>query len=151
MPFDRLIETVDSWASNNPDSDVFAQIGNTSYVPDHIRHIRNLKSSEFDEIIRESEIVVAHAGTGTIIKALELEKPIFVMPRKASLGETRNDHQIYTARLFEKSGYVKSFNDAIRLNELLVSNPDKIGSSISKLASIELNKAIKSFIENSDQ
>jgi UDP-N-acetylglucosamine transferase subunit ALG13 len=35
---------------------------------------------------------------GTILSALRHSKPILVMPRKGALGETRNEHQLDTAR-----------------------------------------------------
>ena len=40
--------------------------------------------------------IVAHAGMGTILTALETGKRLLVMPRRAALGEHRNDHQLAT-------------------------------------------------------
>ena len=48
--------------------------------------------------------IVAHAGMGTILTALEIGKPLLVMPRRAALGEHRNDHQLATARRFADLG-----------------------------------------------
>ena len=52
---------------------------------------------EFRAKAQESDVIVAHAGMGSILTALELGKPIVVMPRRAHLGEHRNDHQWATA------------------------------------------------------
>jgi len=43
-------------------------------------------------------MILAHAGMGTILTAVDLGKPILVMPRRADQGEHRNDHQLATAR-----------------------------------------------------
>jgi hypothetical protein len=43
---------------------------------------------------------------GSIISALELGKPIVVMPRRGRLRETRNDHQVATAERFGSHGQV---------------------------------------------
>ncbi len=51
-------------------------------------------------------MVIAHAGMGSIISALEIGKPIVVMPRRGSLRETRNDHQVATAERFGSRGRV---------------------------------------------
>ncbi len=51
--------------------------------------------------------IVAHAGMGTILTALEMGKPLLVMPRRAALGEHRNDHQLATASRFAELGRVK--------------------------------------------
>lgn len=42
--------------------------------------------------------MVAHAGMGTVLTALELGKPLLLLPRRGDLHETRNDHQLATAR-----------------------------------------------------
>ncbi|MCZ7682101.1 MAG: hypothetical protein M5U28_26235 [Sandaracinaceae bacterium] len=39
-------------------------------------------------------------GTGTLLAALERGRPIVVLPRRADLRETRNDHQLATAARF---------------------------------------------------
>ena len=43
------------------------------------------------------QVVIAHDEMGSIITALEMGKPIVVMPRRAELGEHRNDHQVAAA------------------------------------------------------
>ena len=50
---------------------------------------------------------------GTIITALELGKPILVVPRLGKLGETRNDHQVATAkRLAEDELVLAAYDEA---------------------------------------
>ncbi len=46
----------------------------------------------------EADVVIAHAGMGSIISAAEFGKPMVLLPRRGSLRETRNDHQIATAK-----------------------------------------------------
>jgi UDP-N-acetylglucosamine transferase subunit ALG13 len=41
---------------------------------------------------------------GTIIKCMELRKPLLVVPRRKQFGEHVNDHQVATARTFESLG-----------------------------------------------
>lgn len=110
-PFDRLVRAVDRWSQLDGRRDVFGQIGKGSYQPTHFDFTRFLAPPEFRARIEESSAVVAHAGTGTIIEVLERGKPLLVMPRVTRLGETRNDHQIATARHFEQAGYVLSASD----------------------------------------
>ena len=56
--------------------------------------------------MQRAKVIVAHAGMGSIISALELGKPIVVMPRHGALRETRNDHQVATAKRFGAQGRV---------------------------------------------
>jgi UDP-N-acetylglucosamine transferase subunit ALG13 len=105
-PFDRLIRAIDEWARARGRSDVFAQIGNSTLRPRHIEFTKFLEPVDFNRVIREATIIVAHAGMGSIISALEIGKPIVVMPRRGKLRETRNDHQVATAERFGSHGQV---------------------------------------------
>ncbi len=101
LPFDRLIIALDEWAGVNPEVEVFAQIGRGEYQPRHATWKREIDPQEFREIMARCDTVVAHAGMGTIITAMELGKRVVVMPRRASLGEHRNEHQLATAARLE--------------------------------------------------
>jgi len=92
LSFDRMVRVADTWAYLRGRDDVFAQIGPTEWRPSHIASVPFLETDECHRRIREASLVVAHAGMGSIITALELGKPIVVMPRRADLGEHRNDH-----------------------------------------------------------
>lgn len=105
-PFDRLIRAVDEWTSRQGESDVFAQIGKAKYVPRHMRFTDVIDPVEFQKLVGEARFTIAHAGIGSILSALELGKPIVVMPRRANLREQRNDHQLATAKRFEAQGLV---------------------------------------------
>jgi len=112
MPFDRLVRAVDAWASIGSRERVLAQIGRGEYRPKHLEYVAFLDPPAFRETLAKAHAVVAHAGMGTIITALELRKPILVMPRRGDLGETRNDHQLATARRLHALGLVE-----VALNE----------------------------------
>lgn len=122
MPFDRMIRAVDEWAGKRNRQDVFAQIGQTRYRPEHIRFSNFINPQQFYENMQQADTIVAHAGMGTIISAVERCKPILVMPRRSDLGETRNDHQVATARQFEALKLVEVAMDedtlSSRLDEL---------------------------------
>src|SRR4051812_19357952 len=94
VQFDRLIRTVDEWAGARARTDVYAQIGPSNDRFKHIRTERFIDPTEFRNCVEAASLVIAHAGMGSIITALELGKRIIVMPRRASLGEHRNDHQV---------------------------------------------------------
>jgi UDP-N-acetylglucosamine transferase subunit ALG13 len=105
-PFDRLIQAVDAWAKRRGRPDVFAQIASSLIRPEFIEFTQFVEPAEFNRIMRETKLIVAHAGMGSIISALELGKPIVVMPRRADFRETRNDHQVATAERFGAQGRV---------------------------------------------
>jgi UDP-N-acetylglucosamine transferase subunit ALG13 len=109
FPFDRLIRAMDAWAAaaategpGGPGGpgpvDLVAQIGEGSYRPAHMRWVKSLERADYARTVMEAELVVAHAGMGSVITAGEHGKPIVLLPRRAGLGEHTNDHQVDTAR-----------------------------------------------------
>lgn len=119
MPFDRLVRAVDAWAARGGNGDVFAQIGPSDYRPQFMAYTRFLPPPEFAAQFGVASLVVAHAGMGSIITALERGKPILVMPRRGELGETRNDHQVATAQRFRGLGPVEVAFDEHELSTAL--------------------------------
>ena len=104
--FDRLIRTVDEWAGLRGRTDVFAQTGPSDYRPKHICSKPFIDPTEFRKRVESANLVIAHAGMGSIITALELGKNIIVMPRRGDFGEHRNDHQIAIAKRFAEQGRI---------------------------------------------
>lgn len=148
-PFDRLVRAVDEWAGAQGRDDVFAQIGRGSYRPQSMRFGAFLTPAEFRARMEEASAVVAHAGTGTLIACLELGKPLLMLPRQAGLGETRNDHQLATARRFsDRSSILVAWEESemIPLLERLEQVPAAVPSDSS--ASPELIGRLRTFIHD---
>jgi UDP-N-acetylglucosamine transferase subunit ALG13 len=147
VPFDRLVRVVDEWAGATGRTDVFAQISETDYKPTHLAYTNFLQPEEFARRFSSATIIISHAGMGTILSALQGGKPILVMPRKGSLGETRNEHQLATAKRLLELGKVNvAFDEAElrlsldRLDEL------KPRERITQFASEELLTALRDFV-----
>ena len=151
MPFDRLVKTVDQWAGSRRRDDVFAQIGPTDYCPSSIQWTKFMEPEEFRRRFEAARVIVAHAGTGSIITALQVGKPILIMPRRASLRETRNDHQVATAEQFRRFGSVAVAWDEKELIARLEVIDDLHGlQAVGSHASRELIGAIRGFIDGID-
>lgn len=118
-PFDRLVRCVDEWAAERGRDDVFAQVGAADYRPAHLRWKERLTPEEFRDTLARARVIVAHAGMGTILTALQLGIPVLVMPRRAALREQRNDHQLATARRLAERGLVHVAMDEAELRARL--------------------------------
>lgn len=147
LPFDRMVRVVDAWAAETGREDVFAQIGEGGWKPKHIRFAEFLPPQEFSEYFASARVIVSHAGMGTILTALYRGKPILVMPKKASLGEHRNEHQTATARRMMEIGGVNVAFDERELREKL-GHLDELtrGRTIGSYASESLISGIRDFI-----
>lgn len=149
LPFDRLLSLVDNWASGR-EQEIIAQTGSTKVFYSNITAVDNFSPDRFSEIFGKADLIVSHAGMGTVINALSQRKPIIIFPRRASLAEHRNDHQLATAKwLSTHSGVTVAFEEsellALLNDQKLVKQP--VG--ISNFADEMLINNLKRFIWNS--
>jgi UDP-N-acetylglucosamine transferase subunit ALG13 len=147
LPFDRMTQAVDDWARLAGRDDVFAQAGPTRMPPRHIEWTAFLSPQEHKRRFRQASVVIAHAGIGSILSALAERTPLVIMPRRASLGEQRNDHQVATARRFSGRAGIHVAMDEHELVSML-DRIDELGTgpAISGAASRELIDAVRVFI-----
>ena len=101
FPFERMIHTMDDWASQHPEQQVFAQIGGGKYEPRHMRWQRIIAPNDYKKVVQSCRVIVAHAGTGSVFTASEFRKPIVLLPRRAAQKEHTTDHQLDTAKWLE--------------------------------------------------
>ena len=113
FPFDRLIRIMDGLTPRWPDETFFAQTGDGTYHPTTMEFARSLPAPAFAEKLRASKLLVAHAGMGSVISALEARRPVVIMPRDMALNEHTTDHQTATARwLSGKRGIYVAMDEA---------------------------------------
>lgn len=150
LAFDRLVECVDEWASCRPALEVFAQTCTGHYRPRHMPYEAILSAWEAERYCREAELVIAHAGMGTILTCLREGTPLLVMPRRAVYEETRNDHQVATARALARHQNIHVAMDELELADVLDEIPplpEFRGERAGETASAGLIGTLRSFIE----
>lgn len=145
LPFDRLIRIIDELAPQL-DEEVVAQVYQCGFMPKNIRTIDFLAPDEFNTLFDKARLIISHAGMGTILSALQKDKPIIVFPRIAALGEHRNEHQLATANKFKELGSVYVAMNEDELKKLLLCQNLKPLSEIGKYASRSLIESIEGFI-----
>ncbi|HEX8873687.1 MAG TPA: glycosyltransferase [Nitrosospira sp.] len=147
LPFDRLVKTMDAWAARHPAEQVFGQIGNSAYTPQFVIWTRFSPPESFREKYQAADLIVSHAGIGNILLAIELQKPIIVMPRRAELGEHRNDHQMATVKRLQEKAGIGVIYEAAELDQAIqCTRATNIRPSRPTAASTELLTTIRDFI-----
>ncbi|SFB95638.1 glycosyltransferase [Pseudoalteromonas denitrificans] len=132
IPFDRLITLVDEWVSESgTKQEVIAQVGSSVYSSKNITIFQSVEPEQFETYINDCDFIISHAGMGSILTALRVKKPIVIFPRKAALGEHRNDHQLATARSFANVDGVYAVHDKEELFALL-SKSSTLGGGVLK-------------------
>ena len=150
QPFDRMLRVIDAWARENNRKDLFAQIGRGAWTPEFIESVEFLEPREFKQRFNEASLIISHAGMGTILSALIQGKPILVMPKRASLGEHRNEHQLSTAhRMLEMDKVNVAFDEEELRQKLNGLNKIIPRETISPYASSQIIDWIRNFISDS--
>jgi UDP-N-acetylglucosamine transferase subunit ALG13 len=150
LPFDRLLKTIDQMAGEFVDVEFVVQALKTTYTAKNIKVLDFISPGDFDNYIDSAELIVSHAGMGTIINAMVKKKPIVVMPRLFKYNEHRNDHQLATAKKMDSLGYVDVAYDEIELvNKVRDMWPNNLKprNTIGPLAPDDIVKSINSFIK----
>ena len=146
LPFDRLVRAMDDWVGGGT-AEAFAQIGHGGYRPTHMGWSEFLSAEAFRRKLEAASLVVSHAGMGNLLLALQVRKPIIVMPRRVQLKEGRNDHQLATAKWLRQMSGITVVDDADELIETLRRGDWKEAGGVGPAASPELLGAVKDFIE----
>ncbi|MGP1831949.1 glycosyltransferase [Shewanella frigidimarina] len=119
LPFERLISQVDRWAGVNNNVNVVAQTANSKAKYYHLKSVDFLTPQEYDEYTSLADVIVGHAGMGTIITGIEKNKPTILMARKFEYGEHRNDHQNATVEKFKRTKGIYIAKNDTELNFFL--------------------------------
>lgn len=80
------------------EASVLWQTGSTDCTGLAIAARPRVASTELQDAMRDADVVVAHAGTGVALAALEAGKLPVLVPRRVAYGEHVDDHQTGIAR-----------------------------------------------------
>ena len=120
QPFDRLLKTIDELIEQKTlVADVFCQTGYSKYKPKNAKWKDFLNPAEFNQKIREADLVILHGGAGAIGTALQSRKTCIVMPRLFKFGEHANDHQLELVRHLDTNGFILMANSPSELEKMV--------------------------------
>ena len=137
-PFNRIIDYVISLKENLKEiksEKIIIQLGQTKLLKSDIERIESLeniiiydmlKPEKMKDIIKDADIIITHAGVGTIMECLERNKEIIVVPRKVENLEHVNNHQEEIAYEMEKQGFLTKVDTYEELeNKIMMLLKDK--------------------------
>ena len=115
--FARAVEGIAS--SLAADTVVLWQVGHTPVPADLIGSIHQwVPSDELSRAVSEADVVITHAGVGSILNALRAGVAPVVIPRRATFQEHVDDHQVELALELHERGIV------------VMAEPTDVGSAI---------------------
>jgi UDP-N-acetylglucosamine transferase subunit ALG13 len=100
--------------------EVIMQTGSTVYNPKNGVFFNFVDDDEkILNFFKQARVIVAHAGAGTLLTALSLNKPIIVVPRQKKYGEHIDDQQIELATILSNQKTVIAVYDIDELEKAL--------------------------------
>jgi UDP-N-acetylglucosamine transferase subunit ALG13 len=100
--FDALLEGLET--TGLPDSRTVWQVGCSGGRSLPGKQFESMPADEFEQHARAADLVVTHAGIGTILQLLEWGINPVVVPRRQSRGEHVDDHQLEVCRYLSGAG-----------------------------------------------
>lgn len=127
-----LIEIDDLIKSGFIKEEVFAQIGNSTYIPLNYKYKKFLTQEEFETCIHKCKLFITHGGVGSICAGLKENKTTIVFPRLCKYNEHVDDHQLEISKKYEELGYILCVDEKTNLKECLFLSRKFISSYVYK-------------------
>lgn len=146
--FTRLLDAIDKQIrKGNIKEKVIVQAGHTNYISNNMEILKIIPMEDFDKYIKECDLLITHAGVGSIMTGLTNNKKVIAVARLKKYNEHTNDHQIQIAEEFSKEGYVLYLDDFDKLDEFLL-KIKKFKPKKFKYNNKNFVKIIEDFIDN---
>lgn len=126
--------------------DVVAQVGFDNYKAKNFQTFDMIADDDFKKLIGESDLIITHAGTGTVTSCLKQNKKVIIFPRMKEFDEHYDDHQLELCDLFKKDGHVLCATNKEQLIDCIV-NIEQFKPTKFKSNNASMNKIIIDFIE----
>ena len=146
--FHRLLDEIEKNIENgNINEEVIVQAGFTKYESDKMRIFDVTSKDNLEDLIKKADLIITHAGVGSIEMSLEQNKKVIAVPRLKKFKEHVNDHQKDIEGEFNKRGWLVGINDVSELGIALKNVRDFIPKKYEKPKSDEIINVIKTFID----
>ena len=123
--FERLVRRL--LAILPPETEVLWQTGDTDTRALGVNGHHAIPERELTQAIRGADVLVAHAGVGTALAALEVGKCPVLVPRRLIHGEHVDDHQTQIATELGNRGLAVSAEaDDLTLDHLLAASATRV-------------------------
>ena len=119
IPFERLVRSLETL----PGDQLHVQHGPVAPPTGALRSKAYMQFPEVVESMRHADVVVCHAGAGSVLCALRLGHTPIVVPRLRRYQETVDDHQVEFAQALAAKGKVVAVNELDQLAEMVTLAP----------------------------
>lgn len=146
--FHRLLNEIEKNIENgNINEEVIVQAGFTKYKSNKMKIFDLTPKENLEKLIKQANLIITHAGVGSIEMSLEQNKKVIAVPRLKKYGEHVNDHQKEIEGEFNKRGWIVGIDDVSELNSALKKVKKFIPKKYEKPKNDKIIYIIKTFID----
>lgn len=99
--------------------EIIVQAGHTAYTSDLLTIRSFIDPKELDELYQRANVIVTHAGVGSILRGFRMDKKIIAIPRLYKFKEHVDDHQIDILDEFARCNYLIPWHEDDDFKDLL--------------------------------
>ena len=114
--FTRLLDYIEK---SDLKGEIIVQAGYTKYESKRMKIFDFISYDEMEKYIDKSDLVITHAGTGSIVMPLKKDKKVIACARLSKFGEHVDDHQVELVDVFYSEGYILKVDEDTPLDEVL--------------------------------
>jgi len=130
--FSRLLNAVEACADLLPQP-VLVQCGHTPFVSKKLDVIDFVSMDDFIRYVHNAEMLILHAGAGSVLHAINAGKHPILMPRSKKFDEIVNEHQVSLA---------STLHDAEKA--IMVDNEQELKTAIQRILNEEIRLSANS-------
>jgi UDP-N-acetylglucosamine transferase subunit ALG13 len=147
-PFNRLVKAIDLLKQDRRISqEVFIQTGYSTYQPKCCQFQPFIPFDQMTRRMVESEMVITHGGTGSIMLILYHHKIPIVVPRQSKFDEHIDDHQVIFCRAMAEKNKIIPVYDTQNLESVIHNYHQEISSRTKELGPDQLKQKSTLFAE----
>jgi len=114
--FTRLLDYIEN---SKIKDEIIVQAGHTKYNSKKMKIFDFIPYEEMDKYIDDADLIITHAGTGSVLTPLKRGKNVIVCARDMKYDEHVDNHQKELVEVFAGEGYVLELNEDILLDDLM--------------------------------
>ena len=113
--FTRLLEYIEN---SNIKDEIIVQAGFTNFKSNKMKIFEFIDYNKMNEYIEKSDLIITHAGTGSIVSALKKNKKVIACARLSKYKEHVDNHQEEILDVFYEEGYILKIDDELNLDDV---------------------------------
>lgn len=113
--FKRLLQYIED---SKIKEEIIVQAGYTKFNSNKMKLFDFISYEEMEKYVDKCDLVITHAGTGSIVGPLKKDKKVIACARLSKYGEHVDDHQLQLVEVFKEAGYILELNEDIKLDDL---------------------------------